>query len=99
MDNIDYGLRAAAYSRARLEAGLDLTRALGAHLNWILHLAREAAEHRKLALEAASPDLRDAHLEFAAAYQHRIDDARRAQYWSLERVDPSFAQEPPRRAA
>lgn len=99
MDNIDYGLRTAAYSRARLEAGLDLTRALGVHLNWILHLAREAAEHRKLALEAASPDLHDVHLEFAAAYQRRIEEARRAQYRSLERVDPSFAQEPSRRAA
>lgn len=99
MSNVESSLPVTAFRRARLEAGIDLTRALGAHLNWILHLAREAAEHRKLALEAATPDLRDAHLEFAAAYQRRIEDARRAQYWTLERIDPSFAHEPPRKAA
>lgn len=99
MIQLDFSRRAAAERRARLETGLDLTRALGAHLTGILQLAREAAEHRRLALDAATAELRDAHLEFAAAYQRRIEDARRAQYWALESVDPTFAAEPLRRAA
>ncbi|QHL89560.1 hypothetical protein GVO57_00345 [Sphingomonas changnyeongensis] len=78
MGNQDMAVRPASETRARLEAGLDMTRALGEHLNWILHLAREAAEHRTLALDAASAELREAHLEVAAAYQKRIEEARRA---------------------
>ncbi len=78
MGNQAMTVRPAAETRARLEAGLDMTRALGEHLHWILHLAREAAEHRTLALDAASAELREAHLEVAAAYQKRIEEARRA---------------------
>lgn len=88
-----------AQRRARLETGLDLTRALGAHLTNILTLAREAAEHRRLALDAATADVRNAHMEFATAYQQRIEDARHAQYRALEAIDPSFAAMPLRRAA
>lgn len=99
MTNAASGVRAAEETRARLEAGLDLTRALGEHLNWILHLAREAAEHRKLAMEASSIELRDAHLEFATAYQRRIDDARRAQFWALSETEGAPAADGPRREA
>lgn len=98
MTNAAPEARAAARTRACLEAGLDLTRALGAHLNAILHLAREAAEHRELALEAPTVELREAHLELATACQRRIDEARRAQYWAIAAGDATAAA-PSKRAA
>lgn len=85
MQAIDGNIHVLAVQHVRLALGLDLTRALGAHLTQLLELARELAEHRRLALEAASPELRDAHLEIASAYTRQIEEARRAQCRTLDR--------------
>lgn len=84
---INGNVHALAVHQVRLALGLDLTRAVGAHLTRILELAREVAEHRRLALEATLPDLRDAHLEIAAAYSREIEAQRRAQSRALDRAE------------